>query len=232
MAKKPAAAAPAKSADPRRGVVEALMALAARQPFDTITLSDISREAGVSLADLRDLFPSKGAILGGLFRIIDRQVLDGTADDMAAESAHDRVLDVMLRRFDALAPYREGMRSVWRAVRTDPVMALALNQTALNSWRFMLESAGIETSGNLGSIRVQGAVLVFSRAFDAWLDDEPDLARTMAVLDRELKRGEQVLGFATSLHNLTAPLRGLARSLCERRRSRPSADSEHHNPAM
>ena len=234
MAKKPAAAAesPKKPADPRRAVVEALLALSAGQPFHTVTLSDIAREAGLSLADLRDLFPSKGAILGGLARIIDRQVLEGTPADMASESAHDRVMDVMLRRFDALAPYKEGLRSVYRAVRADPAMALALNQNALNSWRYMLESAGIDVSGGLGAIRVQGAIVVFSRAFDAWLDDEPDLARTMAVLDRELKRGEQILGIATSVHHLTAPFRGLARALCERRRDRGAPAAEHHNPAM
>ena len=234
MARKPASAAetPKKPVDPRRGVVEALLSLAAGQPFHTITLSDIAREADVSLADLRDLFPSKGAILGGLMRIVDRQVLEGTPADMAEEIAHDRVMDVMLRRFDALTPYKDGLRSIYRTVRTDPAMALALNQNALNSWRYMLESAGIDTSGGLGSIRVQGAVLVFSRAFEAWLDDEPDLARTMAVLDRELTRGEKVLGVATSVHHLTAPFRGLARAFCERRPGRAKPEAEHHNPAM
>lgn len=220
-AAKPAAAeTPKKSGDPRRAAVEALMHLAAGQPYDSIGLADIARESGLSLADLRDYFPSKGAMLAGLMRIIDRQVLEGATADMAGESAHDRVLDVMMRRFDALEPYREGMRSVAKAVRTDPALALALNQAALNSWRYMLESAGIETQGALGALKTQGAVLVFSRAFNVWIDDEADLARTMAALDRELKRGEQILGAADGLHRLAAPFRGFARAVCERRRSR------------
>lgn len=239
MARKPASAksettpdAPAKPRDMRRVVFEALMALCAAQPYETISLADVAREAGISLADLRDLFPSKGAILGALARIADREVLDGTKDDMAGEPAHDRVLDVMLRRFDALAPWREGLRAVYRAARRDPAMALALNQSALNSWRYMLEAAGVDTGGTLGALKVQGAVLVFSRAFDTWLDDEPDLARTMAVLDRELKRGEQVMGAADALHRLTAPFRGFARAACERRRERFARHEDRHNPAM
>ena len=220
MARKPAKPehAEARPADPRRAVVEALLRLSAGQPYGSIALADIAREAGVSLADLRDLFPSKGAILGGLLRVVDRQVLEGGAADMAGETMHDRVLDVMMRRFDAFAPYKEGMRAIYRSLRTDPVFALQFNSVALNSWRYMLEAAGIDTMGPLGALRTQGAAIVFANVFAVWLDDEPDLARTMAALDRELKRGEKVMGAADALHRLAAPFAGFARAVCDRRR--------------
>lgn len=231
MAKKPvkseapASEAPRK-ADPRRKVIETLMSLAAEQPYGDISLAEIARAADMSLADLRDLFPSKGAILGGLMRMIDRQVLDGTTADMEDETHHDRLLDVMMRRLDAFAPYREGMRAVYRSIRSDPVFALQINQAATNSWRYMLEAAGIETGGGLGAMRVQGAVLVFSKAFAVWLDDADDMARTMATLDRELKRGEQIMRAADGFHRLAAPFRGFARSVCDRRRARSRRDRE------
>jgi len=206
--------------DKRRAAVEALMALAAEKPFDSITLGEIAGKAGLSLVDLRDLFPSKGAILGGFLRIIDREVLQAGGQDMSGEPAHDRVLDVMMRRFDALAPYRDGLRSVRDGLKRDPATAFAFNQAAVNSWRYLLESAGIDTNGSLGLLKMQGAVLVFARAFDTWLTDDPDLSRTMATLDRELKRGETLLGQAEALHRLAAPFRGFARALCQRSRER------------
>ena len=221
-AAKPAPQPAARPADPRRATVEALLSLAADQPYDTISLTDIAGTAGITLADLRDLFPSKGAILGGFMRMIDREVLTVSTADMADESAHDRVLDVMIRRFEAIAPYKAGLRSVQRAVRRDPALALALNQAALNSWRFLLESAGIDVNGSLGFVRTQGAVLVFTRVFDTWLEDDEDMAKTMAALDRELKTGEKMLGAADALHRLSAPFRGLARAVCERRSPRKS----------
>lgn len=213
---------PARSApdDPRRKAVDALMTLAAARPYETITLSEIAAQAGIALVDLRDLFPSKGAMLGGFLRLIDREVLAASGTDMAGETAHDRVLDVMMRRFDALAPYREALRSVREGLKRDPATALAFNQAAVNSWRYMLEAAGIDTNGALGLLKTQGAVLVFARAFDTWLTDEPDLSRTMATLDRELKRGETVLGQAEALHRLATPFRGFARVLCQRSRER------------
>lgn len=235
MARKPAEkSAEAPKSDPRARVVDALMALAARQPWDMISLSAIAEEAEISLADLRDLFPSKGAILGGFVRRIDRIVLDGTGEDMQDQPARERVLDIMMRRFDALLPYRDALRSISRAFERDPLGMLALNQQSLNSWRYMLEAAGIEVDGPMGALKIQGAILVFARAFRIFLDEsDPALTRTMAALDRELKRGEWVLARAEGLDRMAAPFRGFFRAACDsrKRRGRRHADDRHPDAA-
>jgi AcrR family transcriptional regulator len=229
MAKKPASEKPAASAspkaDPRNRVIDALMALAAEHPWDMISLAAIAEKAELSLGDLRDLIPSKGALLGSFVRRIDRIVLDGTGRDMAEENARERVLDVMMRRFDALLPYRAGLRSITRGFERDPLGLLALNQQGLNSWRYMLEAAGIDTNGPLGAMKIQGAILVFARAFKTFLDEEdPALTKTMAVLDKELARGEWVLARAEGLHRFAAPFRGFMRAACDSRRSKRPVD--------
>lgn len=224
MARK-AEAAP-KADDPRARTVDALMALAAEARWDSIGLGDIATKAGLSLADLRDLFPSKGAILGGFIRRIDRLMLEHPATDLAAEPARDRVLDLMIRRFDALKPYRAALKSIHRAFQGDILGLAALNSQALNSWRYLLASADIETEGPLGHLRLQGAILVFVRVFPVFLDDDgEDLPRTMAALDRELKRGEWLLRRAEGVHRLMAPFQGFCRAAREARREtrRPDA---------
>ena len=55
-----------KPADSRDKIVDALMTLAAEQRFEDISIRDICKEAGVTLADFRDSFPSKGAVVAGL----------------------------------------------------------------------------------------------------------------------------------------------------------------------
>jgi AcrR family transcriptional regulator len=225
MAKKPDSKPDIPKVDPRNRVVDALMALSAEQSWSLISLSGIAEKAGLSLADLRDLFPSKGAILGSFVRRIDRIVLEGTGQDMADEQARERVLDVMMRRFDALLPYREALRSITHGFERDPLGLLALNQQGLNSWRYMLEAAGIETSGPLGAMKVQGAIVVFARAFKIFLgDDDPALTKTMATLDKELARGEWVLARAEGLNRFAAPFRGFMRAACEARSKSQSAD--------
>lgn len=213
---KPSEAKPA--GDPRARAVDALMALAGEQDWHAITLDAIADRAGLSLADLRDLFPSKGAMLGGFIRRIDRIVLDGHAEDLADQPTRDRVLDLMLRRFDALRPYRGALRTIHKAFRSDALGLIALNQQALNSWRYLLASIGIETEGPLGFVRLQGAILVFGRVFPVFLADEAeDLPRTMAALDREIQRGEWVMRRTEGLDRLMAPFRGFCRATREAR---------------
>jgi AcrR family transcriptional regulator len=213
---------------PRDRIVDALMALASDTKWDQISLPMIAARADLSLADLRDHFPSKGAVIGAFARRIDRIVLDGTGDDMMGEPARERVLDVMMRRLDALAPYKAALKEINRAARNDPLMLAALNQLALNSWRYMLAAADIDTEGCLGMVRVQGAAVVFVLTLDTWFDDDSaDLGLTMARLDKELAKGEKVMGRLDNLNRLAAPFRGFFRAAMdkrnERRRGAPEA---------
>lgn len=222
--------------NPREAAVEALMRLAAEQPWNDIEVGDIAREAGLSLAELRDLFPSKGAVLGGLSRIIDRKVLEVDTADLADEPARERLFDVLMRRLDAMTPYKPALRRIAFALRGDVLSMLALNGVALNSHRYMLAAAGIDTEGPLGRLKLQGTVIAFARTVEVWLeDDDPALARTMAKLDREIRRGETIMERADDARRLTAPLRALGRALMERRsrndRTPPASDPEDRDPA-
>jgi AcrR family transcriptional regulator len=212
--------------DKRKAIVEALMDLAARRPWHEIEISDVAKAANVSLAEFRDLFPSKGAVLGALSRMIDRQVLEGTTDDLAGEPARERIFDVLMRRFDALQPYKGALRRIVQDLQYDPASLAALNQVSLNSQRFMLAAAGINTEGPLGTLKLQGAVLVYANTMRTWLDDDdPAQAKTMARLDRELRRGERILEGAEDLRRLSAPLRAVGRAFMQSRRSSRSERS-------
>ncbi len=217
--------------DKRKAIVEALMDLAARRSWQEIEINDVAKAAGVSLAEFRDLFPSKGAVLGALSRQIDRQVLEGTTEDLAGEPARERIFDVLMRRFDALEPYRQALRRIVQDLQYDPASLAALNQVALNSQRFMLAAAGINTEGPLGTLKLQGAVLVYANTMRTWLeDDDPTLARTMARLDRELRRGERILEGAEDLRRLSAPLRAVGRALMQGRRPNRSETRRASDP--
>lgn len=161
-----------KPADPRKRAVDALMNLAASRPWGEIELPDIATEAGLTLAQLRGLFPSKLAMLGGVTRIVDDAVLAGVSDDLAGEPIRERLFDLVMRRLDAMAPYKAALRRIVPVIRRDPLTLAALNRGAVNSWRYMLASVGIPTEDSLGALRVQGAVLLMARVSDTWLDDD------------------------------------------------------------
>ena len=212
QAGKPAAGA----AQSRERIVEALMELAAEREWDDFGIGDVAERAGLSLADFRDAFPSKGAVLAAFSRKIDRVVLDAPVSALADEAARERLFDVLMRRLDALAPYRLALQSVSEWVKREPLAAAALNGVVTNSMRFMLAAAGIEAEGATGAIKLQGLVLAWARVLDVWYeDDDPGLARTMSALDKELARGETWVARVEDLDRLISPLRLLGRALLD-----------------
>lgn len=215
---KPAQGAAAPPVDKRREAVEALMRLASDRPWSDIEIADVAQEAGLSLSDMRDLFPSKGAMLEGFTRIIDKIVIEGTSEDLVGEPARERIFDVIMRRLDAMTPYRDALRRIAWAMRGDLTSLAALNRMALNSARYMLAAAGVPTEGPLGTVKLQGFVLMQANVIQTWFeDDDPTFAKTMAQLDRELGRGERIMERAEDVRRLTAPLRAFGQALMDGR---------------
>ena len=228
MATRPKSEGKSEPTDTRGKIVDALMELASERRFEEISVRDISKAAGVSLADFRDAFPSKGAVLAGFTRRIDRIVLAQDDGELADENPRERLFDVLMRRLEAMAPYREGLREVTAWLRREPTAALAMNQVAMNSMRFMLEAAGIEAEGASGAIKLQGLSLAWARVLQIWLDDdEPALSKTMAELDRVLTRGERAVAGLERVSALATPFGALAKAAFDagrrvrRGRSRP-----------
>jgi len=227
MARKAKRQEKAPTAPPPRGTsdrdkaTDALMALLADHPFEDIGLAEVAGRAGLKLSQLRAEFGSVLSIYAAHVKDIDRAVLAGgdadMAQELAEEPARERLFDVLMRRIEALAPYKEAVRSVMRSVRRDPALALALNAMAVRSQRWMLEAAGINAAGPRGALRAQGGALLFARVLSVWVDDDEEgLDRTMAALDRGLASAERWDGFVGDLCAIPCALRGP-----RRRRRRP-----------
>ncbi|HTV33759.1 MAG TPA: TetR/AcrR family transcriptional regulator [Methylocella sp.] len=224
---------------PREAIIDALMELASERSWEDITISDIADRAGLSLATFRDHYPSKGAVLAGFSRRIDCTVLEAVGrEDLSGEPQKERLFDVLMRRLDALTPYKLAIEAISDGARRDPLGASALNRVVVNSMRFMLEAAGIESEGAVGALKLQGLTLAWGRILRVWLqDDDPGLASTMAALDRELTRGGQFIARAEDVSRLVSPLFMVARSLFEGRPTRrdhasPLRKDKSHNDRM
>ncbi len=201
------AAAPRGNSD-RDKAVDAMMALLAEHAFEEIGLAEVAGRAGLKLSELRAEFGSTLAIVAAHIKDIDRAVLAGGSADMAEEPARERLFDVLMRRLEALAPYKEAVHSLLRSARRNPGVALALNAMAVRSQQWMLEAAGIGAHGPRGALRAQGAALMFARVLRVWFDDEPDLDRTMAALGRGLAGAERWDGFVGDLCAIPCAIRG------------------------
>jgi len=111
-APKSAPALPPPGGTDRDNIIAAFMALLAEKRFDQIGFGDISARANVSLATARTEFGSTLAILAAHMKELDRKVLAGGEGDMADEPPRERLFDVLMRRLDAMRPYRDGLREI------------------------------------------------------------------------------------------------------------------------
>jgi AcrR family transcriptional regulator len=207
-------------------IIDGFMGLVAERPYHAVTLAEVAARAGVSLAELRREFDGRTAILAAFSRRIDAQVLSGIDANMADEPARERLFDVLMRRFDALAPYKEAMRSLDAAVRDNPALGLDWLPIAIRAQRWSLAAADAEAGGMRGEIAARGLVLAFARTLRVWLDDDdPGLARTMSELDRQLRSAERNMRRLDGLARFAKPFCGIARRVAclpRRRRREPS----------
>jgi len=176
---------------PSDRAIDALMTLIASRGWRQVTPVDVAAEAGLSLAELYALYPTKTRILAGFARRIDEATLATRPD--GESKVRDRLFDLLMRRFEALKPHRPALKELARAGLHDGALALAMGPRFLNAMRWIADAAGVETAGLLGALRVKGlaaAYLWTARTFAD--DDSEDLARTMAALDRALARCESL----------------------------------------
>ena len=129
-----------------------------------------------------------------LFRV-DRAMLAGLDAEAADESARERLFDVVMGRLDRLGPHKEAIRAILRDLPRDPAASACLTYGPFQrSLRWMLAAAGLDAAGLSGLVRLKGLALIYLSVMRVWLDDDsPDMARTMAALDRRLKRAESIM---------------------------------------
>jgi AcrR family transcriptional regulator len=188
-----------KAAGPKRGdissqVIAAALGLAEQHAWRDLSLAEIAEAAGLPLSQVYPLFPSKQAILEAFADGIDAAMVAEPGERLDSP-ARDRLFDVVMRRFDALAPYKAALAAILQSQACDP-LALCCGLSRLGrSMAATLEAAGFSTSGCRGMLRVKGLAAVYLSTLRVWLrDDSEDMARTMAHLDKQLARVDGLVG--------------------------------------
>ena len=210
----------------RGRLVAAAMKLAAERPWRQVTLTEIAEAAGVSLVDVRGEFATKGDILAAFVRMVDEAVLARAPQRSPAPPARDTLFEVVMSRFDVLAPYKSALKSIGAAWPIEPSLACAVGQS--QAW--MLRAAGIRADGLDGRLRAAGLGALYVSVYRTWIgDDDPGQAKTMAALDRRLRRGEQML---QSVDDVVSRFCGFARSCCETtcKRTAPASSTPAPGP--
>jgi AcrR family transcriptional regulator len=175
-------------------IIDATLARIAADGWRRLSLAAVAAEAGIPILSVYRAFGSKQAILCAFIERIDAVVLAEPPAAEADEHPRDRVFDLLMRRFDALRPYKPVLAALRRELPGDPITALCLGTRLSRSMHWMLDAADISTSGLPGAFAVRLADAAYLSAMRVWRrDDSPDQAATMAALDTRLRRIERWL---------------------------------------
>lgn len=211
-------------------IISAALGLAAEKPWRDVGLAEIAARAGIALQTLRREFASKTEILGAFTRLVDDEVLRRAPLAGTAGSRRDALFEIVMSRFDVLEPYKGALKSIAGSGLPDPGHVLPV----IASQRWMLEAAGIRADGLDGGVRVAGLMTVYASVFRTWLDDDDrGLARTMAALDRRLRRGEQTIdrieGLCAGMRRAASAFAGVVEGV-RSRAAKPAAADAGNSP--
>jgi AcrR family transcriptional regulator len=167
--------------------------LLAERGWDRFSFAEVARRAGLSLADVYAELPDRGALLRVLGRRLDREMLSLDLAELDGLSPRERVFELVMRRLDAMAPYKDGLRVLARQAGRDPALVAVACCNLDRLSRRLVDAAATEDGPVLGKAARRATEAVYLRTFRVWLDDDTqDMARTLAELDKRLQQAETV----------------------------------------
>ena len=177
----------------RRDLARAALSLAAANPWREINLARLAEAVDRPLADL--CHASLGEAIDCVEEAFDRAIADSADGLDPSQSVRDRLFDLIMRRFEAMEPHRAAVLAMEVGQDRDPVLIGAAHQRHVRCARWVLALAGLEADGMTGQARAQGLGVIIGQARAAWRGDEAgDFAKTMASLDKNLRRAEEMFG--------------------------------------
>lgn len=170
------------------------------------SFTELAERAGLAMPEIRETFSSRGAVLDTLNRRLDQAMLAIDPYEMEGLPPRDRVFELMMSRLEAMAPYRPGLCRLMTDARFDPEL-IAMTACRLDRSLAWLQDAARIDEGQQRSLvgairrRLQRRLLgaVYLQVLKVWsTDDSQDLAKTMASLDKQLRRIESFAGLAAN----------------------------------
>jgi hypothetical protein len=177
----------------RRDLARAALSLAAVTPWRELTLARLAHASARPISDFYGA--SLGEAVDCVEEAFDRAIADNMDELDPGQSVRDRLFELIMRRFEAMEPHRDAVLAMEQGQDRDPVLMASAHQRHVRCARWVLALAGLEADGMTGQARAQGLGVIIGQARVAWRGDTAgDFAKTMASLDKNLRRAEEMFG--------------------------------------
>lgn len=177
-------------------ILDTALAMAAESGWGALRLRHVAERVGISLAELQTHYRDQDAIANAWFAQAWQAMLAPPPDGFSGLPAEERLFIVLMRWFDALAPYRDVTAQMLGEKLHLPhahhwvPMIFDLSRTI----HWLRDAALLDATGRRRQLEEVGLTWLFLATLAVWRRDESvDQERTRAFLRRRLARADRVM---------------------------------------
>ena len=177
-------------------IFEDLFSKIASDGWQSVDLEKLSHEFDFGVLDATGGIRNKIDLLVAFSAFIDTTVDQSIDADLKDDQipVRERLLEALLIRFEALAPYKAGVIKLMKTFPHNPSFVVIGSKSLKLSMEATLAAVGLEARGIQGAIRVKGLCMIFMSGVCTWSkDNSEDLSATTRILDERLKQTENII---------------------------------------
>ncbi|MEQ1754587.1 MAG: hypothetical protein ABL973_10690 [Micropepsaceae bacterium] len=181
----------AAKTSPEAKLIAAAISAILKSGWSSLSLLTLARKAKIDRETLLGLCASKHALLILISKSAEPGFLDALPEADEKMPVRDRVFDATLCWFESLS----GLRPVYQVIHdesgTTPGSIADFLPIARRAAPWIADSAKLPDTGWKGLAITAGLSVLMAETVGVWLADTPELAKTMAHLDRRLRTIEE-----------------------------------------
>ncbi len=162
--------------------------------WDSINMRSISKKSKIKLDQVLKISNSKEELLDLWSQSINFKILDNISlEELEDATIKDRILELMLCRFDVLSGHRREMTALVALARKNAIESVRALGRIKQSMQYILNLSGAEYQGKIGILKIKILSLIWLVTFKEWYEfKEDDNSVIMSNLDKRLTLAENV----------------------------------------
>jgi hypothetical protein len=178
--------------DPQTRLADAVFSRLAEISWADLILVSVARTAKITLHERLEAASSRPALIGIMLGRLSGETARHYRPDRESQSARDRAFDVCMTWFGLQKPRKKAMRALYNGLSRDPLSLVSARREFVAAAEWLLALAEADAGP---ALQIRAAILagLVVRAMPVWLGDDDEMGKTMAQLDRDLRRAERLL---------------------------------------
>ena len=162
--------------------------------WDSINMRSISKKSKIKLDLVLKISNSKEELLDLWSQSINFKILDKISlEELKESTIKDRILELMLCRFDVLSGHRREMTALVALARKNAIESVRALGRIKQSMQYIVNLSGAEYQGKIGILKIKILSLIWLVTFKEWYEfKEDDNSVIMSNLDKRLTLAENV----------------------------------------